>query len=513
MSTKTTNYQFVKPDGDDLLSPEQYNGNFDTLDSKLKSVEDSVETISDKVSKQGTELTEHSTALSNAQTKLSAHDTAIASANSKLSEHDTKLGELESKIENGKTDDAELTEIRSKLSEHDTKLGEHDTSIAELNEKIKDIDTTPRNIATLAEVLEVLGTVNEPIEPTQPDVPDTTGANIFGVMWDSANGSTALTRLGKDSDPYKLVTQDVDTEPVPAVGTGGGSSPFDSFAPWSEMEKRTLENQYEMVFVPAFWFACKTDGAKKYFYISDKETEGFTKHPGSGKYVGRYVITDNALSASGGAPKVNLTRAAARSTATGAGDKFHLYDFAAHCAIILLYLVEYADWDCQAKIGKGRCKADSVANTGETDAMTYHTGTTTSRDSTTDSVQYHWIENPWGNVCQLVDGFNAKDGVAYYCLEPDKYTDDTVDDYTEIGALPNSNFIKNVTVAKNGLLIPSETGSAETYISDWAQIIKSGMAGLYAGGSRTDDTGAGLMFFNVTPYTGATVSTRLECEP
>lgn len=371
-----------------------------------------------------------------------------------------------------------------------------------------DGNDTSRNIATLAEVLTVLGTVNEVIEPIIP----TNDANIFGVVWDSANGSTAFTRLTKDSDPLGLVTQNVDTEPVPAVGTGGGSSPFDAFAPWSGMEKRTLENQYEMVFVPAFWFAHKTDGTKKYFYISDKETDDFVKHPGSGKYVGRYVITEDALSASGGAPKVNLTRAAARSTAAAAGAKFHLYDFATHCAVILLYLVEYADWDSQRKIGQGRSIANSIVNTGETDAMTYHTGTTTSRDSTTDSVQYRWIENPWGNVYQFVDGFNVKDGVAYYCLEPGKYADNTVDNYTEIGTLPNSNFIKNVSVTDNGLIIPSETGSEETYISDWAQIIKSGMAGMYVGGSRTDKSGAGLMFCNVTPHTGATVGARLECE-
>lgn len=487
MATKTTNYEFLKPDADDEISPEQYNSNFDTLDEKLKSVEDSLKEVSEKV---------------------------------------------------GNTDTT-LSDVDTKLEEVDEKLTEHDTAFSEINETIKDIDTTPRNLATIADVLKVLGTVNEPIEPTEPDTPstpdtpdtpDTESANVFGVMWDSSKSSTALTRLTKDTDPYKLVTQNVTTEPVPAVGTGAGSSPFDNFAPWSGMkrcglnldgsvwawddeEKFFYEHSYTMVFIPAFWFSSKTDGTKKYFYISDKETDGFAKHPGSGKYVGRYVANQYFISTSGKTPQCNITRAAARTGTTGNGEKFHLYDFATHCAIVLLHLVEYADWNCQAKIGKGRCKADSVANTGETDSMTYHTGTTTSKDSTTDSVQYRWIENPWGNVNQLVDGFNVQDGVAYYCLEPAKYADNTTDGYTEIGALPNSNFIKNVSVTDNGLIIPSETSSAETYISDWAQIVKSGAAGLYVGGSRTDDTGAGLMFFNVTPYTGATVSARLECEP
>ena len=145
--------------------------------------------------------------------------------------------------------------------------------------------------------------------------------------------------------------------------------------------------------------------------------------------------------------------------------------------------------------------------------MTYHTGTTTSRDSTTDSVQYRWIENLWGNVNQWVDGFNASQGVAYYCLDPSKYADDTLQNYTEIGTLPNSNFIKNVAVTDNGLVIPSETGSAETYIPDWAQISKNSIIGLMIGGCHTDDTGAGLMFFNTTSYISETTSARLECEP
>ena len=51
-------------------------------------------------------------------------------------------------------------------------------------------------------------------------------ANVFGVMWDTSNSSTALTRLTPSTDPYGLVTKSVTTEPVPAVGTGAGSSRF-----------------------------------------------------------------------------------------------------------------------------------------------------------------------------------------------------------------------------------------------------------------------------------------------
>lgn len=80
MSTKTTNYQFVKPDLDDEISPEQYNGNFDTLDSKLKSVEDSLKTVSDKVG-------EANTTLGNVTKELSKHDAKLKKKTENAGQH------------------------------------------------------------------------------------------------------------------------------------------------------------------------------------------------------------------------------------------------------------------------------------------------------------------------------------------------------------------------------------------------------------------------------------------
>lgn len=70
--------------------------------------------------------------------------------------------------------------------------------------------------------------------------------SVFGVSWDSSQPSTALTRLTKANDPNKLVTVDITTEPVPAVGTGSGSSPFDKYMPWMEMEEYNIEAETGM---------------------------------------------------------------------------------------------------------------------------------------------------------------------------------------------------------------------------------------------------------------------------
>ena len=367
-----------------------------------------------------------------------------------------------------------------------------------------------------------------------------TYANVFGVVWDTSNSSTALTRLTPSTDPYGLVTRSVTTEPIPAVGTGSGSSLFDSYAPWNGMKECNLNSSgavtawkgnsaftrrsdYTMVFIPAFYVAAKRNGTKQYFYVSDKPKTGMTKHPGSGKYIGRYTSNGEYGGGSTGATqRVDITRAGFRDlvksgiTNGAFSSKFHLFDFATYCAIIFLYIIEFANWNCQSKIGQGytNSNSSSAVRSGGTDSMTYHTGRASGTDDKT-AVQYRWIENLWGNVSQWVDGFNANGTEAYYCTDPSKYADDTTTGYTKIGTLPASGWIKDLTVTDNGLLIPKTTGGSETtYIPDymWSS---SGWHVLCVGGHWGDGSYAGLLFFfanGTSSRSHSLISARLLCE-
>ena len=268
-----------------------------------------------------------------------------------------------------------------------------------------------------------------------------------------------------------------------------------------------------MVFIPVFYVAQKRSGTKQYFYVSDKPKTDMTKHPGSGKYIGRYHMNSNGYSATGYSPYANMTRANVRNKAKSVGSKFHLYDFATYCAIIFLYIVEFADWNCQSKIGQGYTNNNnsSAISSGRTDSMTYHTGRASSTDGKT-AVQYRWIENLWGNVRQWVDGFNANGTTAYYCTDPSKYADDTSTGYTEIGTLPASGYIKDLIVTDNGLLIPKTTGGSETtYIPDymWSS---SGWRVLDVGGNWSNGANAGLLYFNAnntSSNSNSNISARL----
>ena len=356
--------------------------------------------------------------------------------------------------------------------------------------------------------------------------------SVFGVSWDSSNPSTALTRLTKANDPNKLVTVDITTEPVPAVGTGSGSSPFDSYMPWMGMEEYNVDvqagavgakkgdsrfsrsNNAVMVKIPEFYYKIEKSGSVFRYYVADGPVDGLSLHPGSGdNYMARYeghITYDSGTgkfglgSASGMTILTSNTRSDFRNKAKDNGPGSQLRDIAAWCAYDLLYLVEFADFNSQEKIGPGIVNATAVHKTGETDAMVYHTGRANSGDNA--AVQYRGIENPWGNVFEWIDGINVNNRVSYICTEPESYADDTTSNYTSSGiTLPNSGWIKGLGFSSvfPWALLPDTTGggSATTYIPDYINS-SAGWSVVDVSGCYTNASIAGLFFFDASQSSG-----------
>ncbi len=269
-----------------------------------------------------------------------------------------------------------------------------------------------------------------------------------------------------------------------------------------------------MVKVPEFGFKIIDDATnkKRYFYVSNKPRAGVCeKHPGSGKYVGRYNTISGNYSKSGAVHLVNITRPTARSGAKGKGSKWSEYDYAFWCAVWLLYLVEYADWDSQAKIGKGRTDGSSPLNSGGTDTMTYHTGRAAGTDGQT-AVQYRHVENPWGNVYEWIDGINFNERAAFICLDHTKYADDTATNYTAAGiTLPAEGWIKTLGQSPDfpWAFLPTGVGGSETTCIPDQLTFNAGWRVLLAGG-------IGLFFlygFNASPHTAPSFGARLLFHP
>lgn len=369
--------------------------------------------------------------------------------------------------------------------------------------------------------------------------------SVFGVSWDSSNQSTALTRLTKANDPNKLVTVDITTEPVPAVGTGSGSSPFDSYMPWMGMEECTLNNatgkvsskkgdpgfkrtsidRPVMVKIPEFYYKIERVGSIFRYYVADGPVDGHSLHPGSGdNYLARYEAGEASsgtlgfilASYSGAAPSVSKTRSTFRDYARNMASGFQLRDIAAWCAVGLLYLVEFADWDSQKKMGQGIVNDADSHKTGETDSMVYHTGRAAGTDGKT-AVQYRGIENPWGNVLEFVDGINFKNYAPYICTDPTKYADDITTNYTITGvSLGGNGWTKGLGLSTNfpWAYLPNEVGgSGSTFIPDYVTHLSQGWQVLVVGGYYSDGSYAGLFRFG-SNYTSlesnSTIGARLQ---
>lgn len=322
--------------------------------------------------------------------------------------------------------------------------------------------------------------------PTRIRALQVCNANVFGVCWDYDQKSPALVRLTPGNDPNSLVTVSIQEEPVAAVGTTAGSSPFDAFMPWAGMEEYNIINgavshkkdspQFSrtdwdtVVFIPTFWYKCVDDpeNKKRYWYVSDHALKGLEVHPGSGCYIGKYETGSTNQSISGIRPTVNTALGNFRESALAKGPKWRLCDYKSYCAVALLALVEFATWDLGHTIGPGYVVSD-IAKTGGTDSMAYHTGAAGPGQNF--PMQYRGIENLYGNVWKVQDGVLFKRTQIYVCEVPRNYKDEPDENYKNLSfQVPASHgHISEIGFdpsAPWAFLAKSSGGTVTTYTTD-----------------------------------------------
>lgn len=215
------------------------------------------------------------------------------------------------------------------------------------------------------------------------------------------------------------------------------SSPFDNIMPWSGIRRVTDANAGELVEIPKFYYKWTRDGVKMKLQISMSQFDGSHVSPahadrgdGVGErdyvYVGRYHCASDYKSKTGVTPKVSTTRSTFRSGIHNLGNNVWQNDFAMRWTVNMLYLVEYAHWNSQGKIGWGG-GTDSLENNGHSDTMPYHTGTIKAgRDSSNYAgagIQYRYIENWWAGAYDWCDGVYFS-GSNIYCIKnPANFSD------------------------------------------------------------------------------------------
>lgn len=344
---------------------------------------------------------------------------------------------------------------------------------------------------------------------TTPPVPP-----IYGAVWDGS-ADTFWTRTD-DSVGW------IDPSPYYAGMSGTPSSPCDDIMPWSGMVKSEDASAGTVVAIPKFYYkmgyASGTTGLKIQIAPASNGAEwatenGFLCSPahmdrGDGKgerdvvYVGRYhCSSSNYKSATGVTPKVSMKCADFRTNIHNLGSTIWQWDYATLVTIWLLYLVEFADWNSQTKLGGG-CSAttatsSAVYNMGSTDSMPYHSGTVSSSIGATvyGANQYRNIENLWGNCFDFCDGIYFSSANVYCIKNPANFSDSSGG--TLVGVRPTlSNFISgwNVPTASGfeyALYPYAISGSDSTYVGDYCYYNSSGLV-LRVGGNYSQNQYYGL---------------------
>lgn len=341
-------------------------------------------------------------------------------------------------------------------------------------------------------------------------------AQIYGVQWDG----TASTTWSRTDAAETFMN------PTPAVNNGNGSSPFDTIMPWAGMVVEDDATAGKLVKIPKYWFKWTRSGNGMKLQISNGPEAGFHVSPahadrGDGKgerdyvYVGRYHCNTSYKSQAGSQPAANMTRAAARSSIHNLGSTYWQYDYAMYWTIMMLYLVEYANWNSQATIGYGCSPSDAKFNMGATDNMVYHTGTSAASRTTYGSVQYRHIEGLWDNVYDWCDGIRFSGSTVYCIANPASFSDTSGG--TNVGTRATSGgYISGWTnPTADGFeyaLYPNAvSGSETTYVCDYCNYIASGVV-LHVGGNYGQNQNHGAFYLNGN-NAASNANANIGCRP
>lgn len=377
------------------------------------------------------------------------------------------------------------------------------------------IESTTVGTVTMTVSVAATSNYNAVTKTVSVAVTEAQTATVFGNVWDYSLSSPPLTRLTPQTDPLGVVTDCPTTHPVICLGsTQEGQSDFDNYLPWSGMVRKNYvsgelvdftgyDNGETYVYIPPFWSKIVDDSehSKMYFYISSEELTGFTKHPGSDRYVGRYQCDTNFESKPNGTPKMPLTLDEFKTGITAIDNNHQPYDIHTYSAICLLYLIELGTFDSQLRVGPGFIDSNTPFNMGSTDILTYHTGNCYIRNGN-EQIQYRWIEGLWGNAMELINGILVSNNEIYICDDITKYSSSLTSDYEDTGlSLPTgADYITALHCFNNCYIFPkaASSGSSSTYVCDglYNDSDEAGIRAIRVGGASWQRNNAGLFTFS-----------------
>ena len=305
---------------------------------------------------------------------------------------------------------------------------------------------------------------------------------MYGVRRSINSSSTVWERVGES---IGLVAN-------AQVGSTPVTNDFDNIYPWSNIISCNYNNTTKkvvayygdanykadgtngqvMTIFPEFYYKRYIEDGYEYIMISEDKLSGYIK---SDQFmIGRYTMSgsaSNVYSRSGYAQLVSKSIVDFRNYARNLGAGWQQLDIWRYSILQLLYLVEYADYNSQVKLGRGNVDSGSKVSSGGCDSLGMKSGYVGSNGYS--SVIYRGVEDIFGNIFQWVDGINLNSRQAYVCTDPTKYASDVFSgDYVKLGYenYSSSGYISQLGYDVNYPLVALPTaasGSSNTHIPDY----------------------------------------------
>ena len=233
---------------------------------------------------------------------------------------------------------------------------------------------------------------------------------------------------------------------------------------------------------PEFTYYAHTRGSasRDYFYM--------------GAYLG-YVNGSKLRSLSGKSPTTDTSLSTFRTYAKNLGTGYMEVAFYQFLFLQCMYLLQYkGNLQSQSAHGYGYCSTGSKSNTGATNTKGMMYGSS----SGTDHVKLFGIEDFWGNLYWLMDGYYV-DGSYNILTTTDNFNDNGsgYKNNGRVGLTSNSGgyYSDVIGTSETGLTPKAFNGSTSTYFCDYGSFGSYGVP--YVGGRWDDSAYAGAFQFCV----------------
>lgn len=306
--------------------------------------------------------------------------------------------------------------------------------------------------------------------------------NVWGICIDfsATTEGSSITRLSKATDPYGLINYELINMPsiimnfpifgmkeyyfdngVPKLVPGNSEKGYDistdSTSTQNNVHNTARTNKLQtsdiFIYIPEFFYQVYDDpiNNKRYYYIASESNNGlFLRHPGSDRYIGKYLMNVNKTTRSGVTTKYSIYNtnnydpysaavSITNSITTCTNGNFRCLDIATYDAIILLRLIENNRFSLNSMSGP------TIYTTGVTDNIPvaatsgnvayYIQRTGYSNDN--EHYKYNNIEDIFLPGFTLITGITEYNSKVYINLSNNNLipsTDNISNYFTEIGS-------------------------------------------------------------------------------